>query len=603
MLLVVAALSGCGRTAVVTELAVVPEPVFMVQKEGGFTLHGNPRVSVTGMGQNSGTVRYAMKSLRHARLHPKLVRASEESDIALVLYDTVNPELGEEGYLLEIRQSGIKLSANSERGILYGYQTLMQLLPVDVTSVGYRAITFPECTVLDYPRFEWRGVELDVSRHFFPAKFVKKWLDVMAMYKMNKLHLHLTDDGGWRLPSERYGRLNSVGSWRMEAGAGDEDSSEYGGFYSKEELVEIVEYAAERGIEVIPEVGIPGHAGAILVSYPQLRCEGRKAESGKDVLCAGNDSTLVFLKAILDEVCEVFPSKYVHLGGDGAAKESWHSCAKCQQRMRQEHLHDEEELQGWLMMELEKHLAAKGRVMVGWEEILETEREKSVVGNRFLSDTTVVMMRQGVPAGLDVARSGRKVVMSPTEYCRFDCYQADPRYQPRATGGLITLKKAYEFDVAPMGTNVHVEANILGGQCCLQTDCIAGGQEAEYMLLPRLLAVSEGLWSRRDRRNWSRFRRKVEDQKERLAAKGYSYCEGSFTPLFTARRVDERTTNVAIGTEVPNTYIFYTTDLSTPTRESAIYLGPMNLERGTHIKILTVYKDIIRDSVYEFVIK
>ncbi len=598
--------SGCGRKVVVKELNVVPEPVFMVQKEGGYTLHSSPRLSVTGLGQNSATVKYAMKSLRHARMHPKLVPASEPSDISLVLYDTVNPEIGDEGYLLEVRQSGIKLSANTEVGILYGYQTLVQMLPADLSSVVYKAITLPECTVLDYPRFGWRGVHLDVSRHFFPVKFVKKYLDVMAMYKMNRFHFHLTDDQGWRLPSESYPRLNRVGSWRMEP-----DSSEYGGFYTKEELLEIVDYAAERGIEVVPEIELPGHASAILAAYPQLACdekhyvvEGNPYWPPKAILCAGNDSTLVLLKAVLDEVCEIFTSKYIHLGGDEAVKDKWRTCPKCQQRIRQEHLRNEEELQAWLMGELARYLKGKGKIVVGWDEVFQEEaNEGRGVGDHLLGEEAVVMSWRGLQGGLDAARNGRRVVMCPTEFCYLDYYQADARYQPKAIGGMITLKKAYEFDPAPMGTNLHVEANILGGQCNLWTEYIKTPQYAEYMLLPRMLAVSEALWCRRDRRDWNRFRRKVELQKERLYVKGYSYCEGNFTPQFTARRVDDHTMNIAISTEVPNTYIFYTTDMSTPTRESAIYLGPMNLERGTHIKILPVYKDIERDSVYEFVIK
>ena len=617
-------LTGCGRKAVVRELSVVPEPVFMVQKEGTFTLPGSPKLSVVGLGQNSGTVKYIMKSLRQSRMRPRLVSASRPSDVELVLYDTVNPELGEEGYLLEVRGGGVTVSANSERGIFYGFQTLMQMLPADVTSTVYSAVVLPECTILDYPRFGWRGVHLDVSRHFFPAKFVKKYLDVMAMYKMNKFHFHLTDDHGWRLPSERYPLLNTVGSWRVDRegvawGEGEParegERTSYGGFYSREELVEIVEYAAERGIEVIPEVEMPGHCAALLAAYPQLSCDGKGSEVAtgpcwpSPVLCAGNDSSLAMMKHILDEVCDIFPSRYIHIGGDEAFKDAWRACPRCQQRIRQEHLADEEELQSWFIAQVQAHLAERGKTIIGWDEIMglkgsEWGMDAAVnTRNEFLGEDAVIMSWRGLKPGMEAARAGRKVIMCPTEYCYLDYYQADRRWQPASIGGLITLQKAYEFNPAPMGTNLHVEANILGGQCNLWTEYVNTPQHAEYMLLPRMLAISEALWSPRDRKDWNRFRRKVEDQKERLGVRGYSYCEGSFTPQFTARRVDGNTMNIAIGTEVPNTYIFYTTDMSTPTRESAIYLGPMNLSRGTHIKILPLYKDIERDSVYEFVIK
>ena len=617
-------LAGCGRKAAVSEFNVVPEPVFHVQKDGTFALHRSPKVSVVGLGQNSSTVKYIMKSLRQGRLHPKLVPSKRHSDIELVLYDTVNPELGDEGYLLEVRSNGIRISANREAGIFYGYQTLVQMLPPDVLKVAYSTIVLPECTVLDYPRFAWRGVHLDVSRHFFPVKFVKKYIEVMALYKMNKLHFHLTDDHGWRLPSEHYPLLNSVGSWSVDRtdqpwGKAEPphegERATYGGYYTREELADLVLYAAERGIEVVPEVEMPGHAGAMLAAYPQLSCNGKPREVAfgptwpSPVMCAGNDSTLVFLKAVMDELCEIFPSRYVHIGGDEAFKDAWHQCPKCQRRIQQEHLAGEEQLQSWLIAQVEQHLAGKGRTIIGWDEIMGVKggswsMDAAVADrNPMLGDDAVVMSWRGIKPGMDVARAGRKTIMCPTEFCYLDYYQADPRYQPASIGGMITLMKAYEFDPAPLGTNLHVEANILGGQCNLWTEYINTPQHAEYMLLPRMLAVSECLWSPRDRKEWNRFRRKVEGQKERLAAKGYNYCEGSFTPRFMARPVDGNTMNVAIYTEVPNTYIFYTTDRSTPTRESAIYLGPVNLQRGTHIKILPVYKDQERDSVYEFVIK
>lgn len=617
-------LAGCGRKATVREINVVPEPVFMVQKEGGFTLHGSPKLSVVGLGQNSATVKYIMKSLRHGHLHPKLVAASQNSDIQLVLYDTVNPELGDEGYLLEIRNTGITLSANTEQGIFYAYQTLVQMLPNDVTGTAYSAITLPECTILDYPRFAWRGVHLDVSRHFFPVKFIKKYLDVMASYKMNRFHFHLTDDHGWRLPSERYPELNTVGSWRVDRDAQpwghadtphDGERASYGGYYTREELQDIIQYAAERGIEVIPEVEMPGHSAALLAAFPQLSCDGHGSQVAigpcwpSPVICAGNDSSLAVMTNILDEVCDIFPSRYIHIGGDEAFKDAWRQCPKCQQRIRQQHLGGEEQLQSWFIGQIQQHLAGKGKTIIGWDEIMGLKGDSwepdAAVNDRnpLLGDDAVVMSWRGLKPGMEAARAGRHVIMCPTEYCYLDYYQADKRYQPTAIGGMITLRKAYDFDPAPMGTNLHVEANILGGQCNLWTEYINTPRHAEYMLLPRMLAISESLWSPRDKKDWNRFRRKVEEQKDRLGIKGYNYCEGSFTPQFTARRVEDNTMNIAISTEVPNTYIFYTTDLSTPTRESAIYLGPVNLSRGTHIKILPVYKDIERDSIYEFVIK
>lgn len=421
--------AGCGRKAVVSHPTVVPEPMFMVEKDGSFSLKANPKVSVVNVGQNSATVKFVMKSLRHARMRPKLAPLSQDNDIELVVNDTLNPELGDEGYLLEVRSTGIRLSANTEVGLFYAYQTFVQLLPTDVTTSVYTTIVLPECTILDRPRFGWRGLHIDFAGDTLSQKVLRRVVDVMAAYKMNRLVVDSVD-------------------------------SEYG---------ELVAYAAERGVTV------------------------------------GVDST--------------------------------------------------------------------------------------------------VAVAPDVRSGLDSVRGGAEVVMEPEDSWSLDRYQADPRYQPVASAGVATLGRVYEFDPVPVGTNGHLAVGVRGGQCRLLTDYVGTQQEVEYMLLPRLLAVAEALWSPRERREWSRFRRKVEEEKGRMEEKGFAYCEGSFTPLFTARRVDDRTMNIAIRTEVPNTYIFYTTDMSRPTRESSIYLGPMNLERGTHIKILPVYKNIERDSVYEFVIR
>lgn len=603
-------LAGCGRTETVTEIDIIPEPVFMIQKEGSFTLKSSIAVATSGLSQNSPTAKYIMNSLRHGRMRPSLVSVSEESDIELIINDTINPELGNEGYLLEIRPNGIRLSANTERGLFYAYQTFVQMLPNDILEHSYRSITLPECTILDYPRFEWRGAMLDVCRHFFPVKFIKKYLDVMASYKLNRFHWHLTDDHGWRLPSEKYPELNAIGSWRVNRDdqpwgqatppEKDEERS-YGGWYTKEEIADVVAYADALGIEVVPEIELPGHCCAILASYPQLSCDGKAPAipigpywPPEDILCAGNDSTLVFIKNILDEVMAMFPSQYIHIGGDEAVKTKWKSCPKCQHRIAVEHLHGEEQLQGWLMRQVADYLRENGRTPIGWDEAVDCGG---------LGPDAMITAWRSQQTGQNAARAGNRVIMCPTEFCYYDYYQADPRYQPAAIGGLITLAKAYSFDPAPVGTNNYVAESIVGGQCNLWTEFINTPSHAEYMLLPRLLAISEALWTPAQNKNWNRFRKKVEIQKHRLSCKSYNYCEGSFTPLFRATRVDDKTMNIAIETEVPNTYIFYTTDGNTPDRNSSIYLGPINLQSGTHIKILPVYKDKERDSVYEFVIK
>lgn len=439
--------AGCGRKGMVAHPSVLPEPVFMLEKEGTFTLPRNPKICVANVGQNSATVRLILKSLRQAHTYPRLVSTSQDSDIELWLNDTVNSELGDEGYLLEVRSGGIRLSANTETGLLYGYQTLLQLLPADVTEVAYGSMVLTERTILDYPRFGWRGLLVNASGQPPRIKDLKRVVDVMAAYKLNRLCM---DGGQWNADTT---------VWMADSLRG----------YSRAETEELASYAACHGVQVL-----------------------------------------------------------------------WDSLPPVAEELR---------------------------------------------------------------TGLEAARAGQRVVLAPADYWSFDHYQADPRYQPAASEGVITLAQAYSFDPLPLGTNSHVAANVDGGQCRVATDCIGDLSELEYMLLPRILAVGECLWSPAVKRDWGHFRRKVEEEKERLDHRGYRYCEGSFTPKFTVRRVNESVVNVAIGTEVPNTYIFYTTDRSTPTRESAVYLGPFNLERGTHIKLLPVYKGVERDSVYEFIIK
>ena len=298
--------------------------------------------------------------------------------------------------------------------------------------------------------------------------------------------------------------------------------------------------------------------------------------------------------AILDEIADLVPSRHIHLGGSEAATDNWKSCPKCRRRMQEKHIRDEEHLQSWLMRQVADYLREHDRIPIGWDEAVDCGG---------LGTPAVIMAWRSLQEGYKAARAGYQVIFCPTEHCYLDYYQANPRYQPAAIGGLTTLAKAYSFDPAPLGTNKRVAECIIGGQCNLWSEFIDSPEQAEYMLLPRLLAISESLWSPAQSKNWNLFRKKIESQKSRLASKDYNYCEGSFTPLFHTVVQDGGTVSLTISTEVPNTYIFYTTDGTTPTRNSSVYIGPFNIQRGTHIKILPVYKDVARDTVYEYVIR
>lgn len=542
-LLALSLLVSCRRSATVTEVRVVPEPLFAVQRDGTFALGANPRLSLAGVGQNSPTVKYILTSMRHAHLHPKLVATSERTDFDLVINDTLNPELGDEGYLLEVRSNGIRLSANTETGLFYAYQSLVQMLPPDVSRRTYSRILLPECTILDKPRFPHRALVLDTGHRLYSTKELRKIIDLMACYKLNHLQLHVVD-----------------------------------GNYSRADILDLIAYAANRAIDIVPELAlVPTIADSV---------------SGAE-LCLGDDPGLDSVGVLLDVVADLFPSPLVHIGGGEPDLTHWRTCPRCQHLIRTLHLPSESALYEWFMSRVESHLDSLGKQAAVWSD-------GRVVG----MTTAALAVVTGPPEQAEqAARRGNPVVYCPSTLCDFDAYQADRRYQPVASPTLLTLRQAYTYDPAPSGLNLRVAEKVVGGQCHLWADHLASAADAEYMLLPRLLATAEAVWSAPQAKSWNRFRLKVEQQKPRLAAKGYTYCEGSFMPQFSARRVDDQTMSIAISTEVPSTYIFYTTDSTTPTRQSPIYIGPINLRRGTHIKILPVYKDIERDSVYEFVIK
>lgn len=604
--LVILMFTACGRSATVTSFNIIPEPVFMVTKAGTYTLSSTPQLNYVNLGQNSSTAKHISKSLRRLHFVPTF-GSKAEGGITLSINDSINSEIGEEGYLLEVRPTdGIFISANTEVGLFYGYQTFLQMLPEDINEVSYSNITLPECTILDYPRFSWRGCHLDVSRHFFSVAEVKKVLDVMAMYKMNHFHWHLTDDHGWRIESEKYPLLNEIGSWRVDRD--DEPWGEatppkegeratYGGYYTKEEIKDVVEYAKCRNIEIIPEVDLPGHCCAILAAYPQYGCEDSaySVQIGpywppKAILCAGNDSTIHFIEEVLGEVAELFPSRYIHVGGDEAYKDNWKVCPKCQERIKKENLRDEEDLQGWMMREIEEYMKVHGKTIMGWDEVLDGDVSKDVV----------VTAWRGQKYGMDAARNGHYTVMCPTKYCYFDYYQGDPKYQPVAIGGDNTLRNVYDFDPVPAGTNSYLVDYILGGQCNVWTEFINTSEHLEYMLLPRMCAVAECLWSSQNNKDWNNFRHKIEFHKKRLTSMGYNVCWGSFKPIMNATKVQGEKYRVSLETEVANTYLFYTIDGSEPTQESNIYLGPMVLDKGTVVKTISVYDGEQREGVYEY---
>ena len=454
--------------------------------------------------------------------------ASRRNAIALEL---TAPAPGDhpEGYELTATSRGVRIQASSAAGLFYGVQTLLQLLPPEIESATRQNVawTVPPVHIADYPRFAWRGLMLDVSRHFFPKEFVKRYIDRMARVKLNLFHWHLVDDNGWRIEIKSLPLLTQVGAWRVprlgrfgsNEPAKDGEAATDGGFYTQDDIREVVAYARDRFITVLPEIEMPGHSLAALASYPELSCTGGPFHVdpgtsfyGKvdNAFCPGNEKTFEFIEKVFSEVAALFPSEYVHIGGDECFKGFWKTCEKCQRRMAEEHLQNEEELQSYLVRRAEKILESKGKKLIGWDEILQGG----------LAPNAAVMSWRGMDGGIAAAKMNHPVVMSPTGFAYLDYYQGDPALEPTTFGRLL-LSTVYKFEPVPEGVDPKY---ILGGQANLWTEYVPNTRHAEYMTWPRALALAETLWSPKTARNWDDFIERTETQFHRLDARPGKLC-------------------------------------------------------------------------------
>jgi hexosaminidase len=516
-----------------TEIKLIPLPVTLETGKGSFTLKASTVIS--GNDEAAMPVVYQLASMiKVSTGFPLFTRTGESGDIALII-DTVKVWKPEE-YELRVTRRSLHLTAGTPAGLFRGIQTIRQLLPAAIES--YAVVNdiewkIPCVTINDYPRFAWRGMHLDVSRHFFNVEFVKRYIDIIAMHKMNVFHWHLVDDQGWRIEIKKYPLLTEVGAWRVDR----EDKpwrsrppqqpgekATYGGFYTQEEIKEIVAYAAERYITVVPEIEMPAHVSSALAAYPQYSCTGGPftVPPGSiwpitDIYCAGKEETFTFLEDILTEVMELFPSEYIHIGGDEADKTEWRKCPLCQARINDEELKDEAELQSYFIKRIERYISSSGRRLIGWDEILEGG----------LAPGAAVMSWRGFEGGIEAAKAGHNVVMTPISHTYFNLYQADPATEPLAYRGLITLEKVYLFEPVPAGLTADEEKYIIGAQACLWSEMVTNGEEAEYQILPRLTALSEVLWSGADKRNWADFIDRLPAITERYKIMNLRYSESS----------------------------------------------------------------------------
>jgi hexosaminidase len=501
----------------------IPKPQNTLVGKGSFYINTKTYIQAD---ENSFEANYLKEAIQiQTGLHLKITSKNNSKNIQLVLLEPKIANFNKEQYEIVVSDSEIVISALTNQGLFYGIQTLLQMVPFEKKN----EIAIPWIKISDAPKYAWRGMHLDVCRHYFPITFIKKYIDYLAHYKMNTFHWHLTEDQGWRIEIKKYPKLTEVGGWRNGSMVGrydDQkfDDKKYGGFYTQEEIKEVVAYASQRHITIIPEIEMPGHSLAALAAYPELSCTGGPFEVGKkwgvfdDVYCPKED-TFTFLENVLSEVLALFPSEYIHIGGDECPKTRWKSCAHCQKLIKEKGLKDEHELQSYFIQRIEKFVNSKGRKIIGWDEILEGG----------LAPNAAVMSWRGTEGGIAAAKQKHFVVMSPGSHCYFDHYQGKPENEPLAIGGFTSLEKVYNFNPMPKELDLEEQKYILGAQANVWTEYILTPEQVEYMIMPRMSALAEVLWGTANPENFIDFKTRLQAQENWLKNNNINYRKTSFT--------------------------------------------------------------------------
>jgi hexosaminidase len=579
-------------------IEIIPEPVQIVERNGNFMLSNATIVYAEAEDSiTKSTINYFIQGVfdqTGMRLTTK-VGATSKPDRA-ILIQMLRP-LGKfssnESYELDIGGSSVKITTSGEAGLFYAFQSLLQLLPSNLGS-NQKEILIPCADIYDYPRFGYRGMHLDVSRHFFSASFIKHYLDILSRYKINHFHWHFTDSHGWRMEIKKYPRLTSVGAWRAERQNTPMtialptqigEAAGYGGFYTQEEIEDIIRYAKERFITIIPEIEMPGHCTAAVVAYPEYTCLNNPVPLlmptgyAGDLLhnfCAGYDSTYIFLNDILKEVMDIFPSEYIHIGGDEVRGASWLNCPRCKKRMEEKGYTTARELQAYFTARIDSFVTANGRKSIGWDEILEA-------GD--LSPGAAVMSWRGTAGGIEGAKKGHKVVMTPYRYTYLDFYQSDPALEPDITYWHLYLDSVYAFEPLT-GLDQQAGENVMGVQACLWTENIKSEERVEYMLLPRMIALAEVAWSPPAKKDYRRFIDKLENELSYLSDQEINYAKSMYN-ISIKPHFDSTSTKpvIRLHDQVAGKYsIRYTIDGTKPTGKSALYEGPVTMQRSTTIR-------------------
>jgi len=509
-------------------VSIIPEPVSIQMNTGHFKLTKSTIILTNDLlKQGAELLNGYLKKIYGFQLPIKTMNHSASNETNCIALGEIKQDHQSDGfYRLTINNQQVTIEGKNQQAVSYGIQSFLQLMPI-TTSIQF-PVLLPNLRIEDYPRFAYRGLHLDVGRHFYSVDFIKKYIDYMAMYKLNTFHWHLTEDQGWRIEIKKYPKLTQLGAYRdgtimgRYPGTGN-DSIRHGGFYTQEQIKEVVKYAAERYITIIPEIEMPGHSSAALAAYPELGCTGGpyKVQQTwgvfKEVYCAGNEKTFQFLQDVLDEVMELFPSKYIHIGGDECPKASWKTCPKCQQRIIDNHLKDEHELQSYFVQRMEKYINSKGRRMIGWDEILEGG----------LAANATVMSWRGEDGGIAAAKQGHDVIMTPGNWCYFDHSQIK-NDDSVTIGGYLPINKVYAYEPIPASLSNQEAMHILGAQANVWTEYIGNEKKLEYMLFPRISALSEVLWSPKEKRNWLNFEPRLQNEFKRYDWLKINYSKAYF---------------------------------------------------------------------------
>lgn len=566
-----------------TGIAIIPEPVTLIKHDGHFTLPENILIEATKSNELKQSISFLQErlSVPTGYFVSATATPSSAAHIKLVLTDKKDIEIGAEGYHLTVNANQVTITANKPAGIFYGVQTLLQLLPKEIESkeeMKQIKWQMPCVNITDYPRLGWRGLMFDVARHFFTKDEIKQYIDAMVRYKYNILHLHLTDDEGWRIEIKGYPKLTEVGAWNVKRTGifgnfipptADEPRN-YGGFYTQEDLKELVAYAQERFVNIMPEVDVPGHSLAAIASYPELSCTPEavnyKVRSGERImdwsrgappiamvdntLCPANEKVYEFLDAVISQVAEIFPFEYIHMGGDEAPHNYWAKSPQIAALMKRENLKTIPQVQGYFERRVEKIVEKHGKKFMAWDEVLEGG----------VSQNAAVMSWRDMKYGIQAAKAKHQVVMSPTKYAYLDYMQADVITEPRVYASL-RLSKSYEFEPVPDGVDPKY---IKGGQANLWTEQVFNIRQAEYMTWPRGFAIAESVWSPKEKKNWKNFFARTEKHFERLDIAETKYAPSVYDPIFEVKRTGDTKLLVSLSTEVEDLDIYYSFDSSFP---------------------------------------